>query len=66
MYTSLIVLMIGIAAILGSWLALAPAFLIGALFVVRTTLEDRMLTKELAGYSDYAGQVTERLLPEVW
>ena len=66
MYTSLIVLMIGMALILGSWLAVVPAALIGVLLVVRTSLEDRMLTTELAGYREYANQVHDRLLPGLW
>jgi protein-S-isoprenylcysteine O-methyltransferase Ste14 len=66
MYTSLIVLMIGMALILGSWLAVVPATLIAVLLVIRTSLEDRMLTTELAGYREYANQVHERLLPGLW
>lgn len=66
MYTSLIVLMIGMALILGSWLATIPAMLIAILLVVRTSFEDRMLQAELAGYCDYANRVRERLLPGVW
>jgi protein-S-isoprenylcysteine O-methyltransferase Ste14 len=66
MYTSLIVLMIGMALTLGSWLALVPAVLIAALLVVRTSLEDRMLTTELAGYREYAHEVRNRLLPGLW
>jgi protein-S-isoprenylcysteine O-methyltransferase Ste14 len=61
MYTSLIVLMIGIALMLGSWFAVGPAILIGVLFVIRTSLEDRMLTDGLAGYRDYAERVRARL-----
>jgi len=66
MYMSLIVLMIGMALILGSWLAVVPATLIAVLLVIRTSLEDRMLTTELAGYREYANHVHERLLPGVW
>ena len=66
MYTSLIVLMIGIALILGSWLAVVPAALIGILLVLRTSLEDRMLKAELAGYREYANRVHARLLPGLW
>jgi len=43
-----------------------PAALIALLFVVRTSLEDRMLTAHLAGYREYASEVTERLFPGVW
>jgi protein-S-isoprenylcysteine O-methyltransferase Ste14 len=66
MYTSLIVLMIGMALTLGSWLALVPAALIAVLLIVRTSLEDHMLTSQLAGYREYASDVPARLLPGVW
>jgi len=66
MYTSLIVLMVGLALILGSWLAVVPATLIAALLVVRTSFEDHMLTTALAGYREYANQVHERLFPGLW
>ena len=66
MYTSLIVLMLGMALVLGSWLAVVPAILIAVLLVVRTSLEDGMLKTELAGYREYANQVHERLLPGLW
>ena len=66
MYTSLIVLMIGMALTLGSWLAVVPAALIALLFVVRASLEDRMLKTQLVGYREYANQVHERLFPGVW
>lgn len=66
MYTSLIVLMSSMALLLGSWLALAPALLIAALLVVRTSFEDRMLNDQLPGYRDYALDVTRRLVPGIW
>ena len=66
MYAALIVLMFAIALILGSRYALIPAAAIAVLYVVRTSLEDRMLRKELAGYADYAARVRYRLIPLVW
>ena len=66
MYTAIIVLMIGIALFLGSWLAVMPAILIGVVFAVRTRLEDRLLTMGLEGYRAYAELVPSRLLPGVW
>jgi len=66
MYTGIILLMISIPLLLGSLWALIPGSLTGVLFILRTTLEDRTLRKELAGYSEYAGRVRYRLLPGVW
>lgn len=66
LYASRIVLMIGVALTLGSWIALAPAVVIALLLVLRTSLEDRMLTTELPGYREYANHVPERLVPRLW
>ena len=66
MYTSLIVLTLGLALFLGSWLALVPAGLIGIIFVLRTLFEDQMLTTGLDGYRAYADRVQSRLFPGVW
>lgn len=51
---------------LGSLAALAPAAAGVVLFVVRTKLEDDLLSRELAGYAEYRSRVRWRLLPRVW
>ncbi len=66
LYASRIVLIIGVALTLGSWIALVPAALNAVLLILRTSLEDRMLTTELPGYSEYAKHVPERLVPGLW
>ena len=66
MYAARTVLIIGVALMLGSWLALVPAALIALLLVLRTSLEDRMLTAELPGYREYAKDVPARLVPGLW
>jgi protein-S-isoprenylcysteine O-methyltransferase Ste14 len=66
MYASRIVLIMGAALTLGSWIALVPAVLIALLLVLRTSLEDRMLTRELPGYRKYATHVPARLVPGLW
>ena len=66
LYASRIVLIIGAALTLGSWIALVPAALIAVLLILRTSLEDRMLTTELPGYREYARHVPERLVPGLW
>src|SRR6185295_16970749 len=66
MYTSIMALMPSMALLLGSWLAILPACVIGSLFVVRTLLEDRMLREQLPTYREYAQQVTRRLVPGIW
>jgi protein-S-isoprenylcysteine O-methyltransferase Ste14 len=52
--------------LLGSWLALIPFAIMGALLVLRTSLEDKTLLAELPGYSEYAQRVRFRLVPGVW
>jgi protein-S-isoprenylcysteine O-methyltransferase Ste14 len=66
LYASRIVLIIGTALMLGSWLAQVPAVLIVILLVLRTSLEDRMLTADLPGYRTYAKHVPARLVPGLW
>jgi protein-S-isoprenylcysteine O-methyltransferase Ste14 len=34
--------------------------------IIRTSLEDRTLRAELAGYSEFANEVRYRLLPGIW
>lgn len=52
--------------ILGSVLGLIPAALTALLMIVRTALEDAMLTAELPGYRDYRSRVKHRLIPYIW
>ena len=66
MYAARTVLIIGTALMLGSWIALVPAALIALLLVLRTSLEDRLLTTELQGYREYVQRVPARLIPGLW
>ncbi len=66
MYLGVILLFLGMPVALGSWWALLPGAAIGALFVLRTAKEDRMLQDELSGYPEYAQRVRYRLVPGVW
>jgi protein-S-isoprenylcysteine O-methyltransferase Ste14 len=52
--------------LLGSPWAAIPALAAGALYVLRTTLEDKTLMDELPGYKDYARRTRYRLLPGLW
>jgi protein-S-isoprenylcysteine O-methyltransferase Ste14 len=51
---------------LNSLLSIIPAVIAVAFFARATTLEDRMLHDELAGYADYAAKVRYRLVPGIW
>jgi protein-S-isoprenylcysteine O-methyltransferase Ste14 len=52
--------------VLGSLWALIPAMVAVISLIVRTSLEDATLMKELVGYNQYAKKVRYRLLPKVW
>ena len=66
LYAARVILVTGAALTLGAWIALVPAALNAVLLVLRTLLEDRMLTTELPGYREYAKHVPERLVPGQW
>ena len=51
---------------LGSLWALIPGIVSAALFVLRTSLEDRTLLDELDGYRGYAAEVRHKLIPGLW
>lgn len=57
---------LAVPVLLGSAWALAPAIVAGALMVLRTLLEDRVLQAELPGYREYAARVRWRLVPGLW
>jgi len=66
MYLAMILTVTCLPLFLGSLYSLIPAALISALFVLRTSLEDRTLREELPGYADYAARVRWRLVPKLW
>jgi protein-S-isoprenylcysteine O-methyltransferase Ste14 len=51
---------------LNSLLTILPAVVFAAVVVRVTTIEDRMLQAELAGYAAYAEKVRYRLVPGLW
>jgi protein-S-isoprenylcysteine O-methyltransferase Ste14 len=65
-YSNALMLFAGMPLALGSWWGLVPAGIAGALLVLRTAWEDRLLRASLDGYAAYAGRVRYRLLPGVW
>ncbi len=66
MYLAVILTVLCLPLVLGSLWAFAPAGVIAALFVLRTSLEDKTLRDELPGYAEYAEKVTWKLVPKVW
>jgi protein-S-isoprenylcysteine O-methyltransferase Ste14 len=65
-YVGAILAQMATPLLLGSPWVLIPSIAAGAMYVVRTYLEDRTLRKELPGYEEYAQQTRYRLLPGIW
>lgn len=66
MYLGMICYALSVPLVLGSWWGLVISGAMIAVLIVRTTLEDRTLQRELEGYSEYSQQVRYRLIPGVW
>lgn len=66
MYAGIILFVFCVPLSLGSFFALIPASSIAFLFVLRTSLEDKTLQRELPGYPEYARSVRYRLIPGIW
>ncbi len=66
MYTSIIMLALAIALILGSWWGLLLALLNIPILAARLVDEERMMLAELPGYAAYRGKVRSRLIPAIW
>jgi protein-S-isoprenylcysteine O-methyltransferase Ste14 len=65
-YLGMIAFELAAPLLLGSWWSLLISVVNVFLIILRTTLEDRTLQKELPGYAEYATRVRYRLLPGVW
>ncbi len=66
MYSGALVLLLGIPLALGSWWGLLTMIPITAALVWRLLDEEKFLTRNLTGYSEYQNQVSYRLLPLIW
>lgn len=66
MYLGGMFLFLGTPLALGSWwtLLLTPIFL--AILVARIQSEEKILARDLSGYTEYQKKVTTRLIPFVW
>lgn len=66
MYTGGVIMLIGVPLALGSWWGLL-AFIPSSLVLIwRIVEEEKVLIKNLAGYTDYQKRVKYRLVPFVW
>lgn len=66
MYVGIGILYILTPLALGSAWAMVPAVFLIPLLIARIVSEEKILAKELAGYTEYQQKVRYRLLPGVW
>ena len=65
-YTGGLLFLLSSGLALGSWFAVLPMLAVIPFLIHRTLLEDRMLQRELPGYTDYVRKVPYRLIPGIW
>jgi protein-S-isoprenylcysteine O-methyltransferase Ste14 len=65
-YAGAILLLVGSALLLGSWVGVAGAGAIALGIAFRIPGEEHELRRHLAGYDDYAARVRYRLVPFIW
>jgi len=65
-YLAGILYTLSIPLIIGSVFSFIPVGIYAIFFIIRTSLEDSTLHKELDGYSEYARQVKHKLFPGIW
>lgn len=66
MYAAIIVMYVFTPVALGSWWAMLPALLFFAVLIARIRNEERILLRELEGYSEFIERTRYRLIPGVW
>jgi protein-S-isoprenylcysteine O-methyltransferase Ste14 len=66
MYASALIYIVGTPLALGSYVGLLAVAFMAPFLVWRLLDEERMLARELPGYTDYQGRVRYRLIPYVW
>ncbi len=66
MYVGVLVMMIGVPLALGSWWGLAILALVIPALIWRILDEEKLLSKDLPGYREYAQKVRYRLVPYLW
>ena len=66
MYSGSLLYFLGIPIALGSWWGLLVGILMMPAFVLRLFDEEKLLARNLPGYSEYMDRVKYRLVPFVW
>jgi protein-S-isoprenylcysteine O-methyltransferase Ste14 len=66
MYLAIIVMYLATPLALGSWWGLVPALLLPLPIAARIVGEERLLARELTGYTAYMRRTRYRLIPALW
>jgi protein-S-isoprenylcysteine O-methyltransferase Ste14 len=66
MYIGALIMLLGVPLALGSWWGLLTVIPMKLVIVFRLLDEEKFLTKNLSGYSEYKNKVKYRLVPFVW
>lgn len=66
MYMATLTLFLAMPLVLGSWYALLVFCAYPAIIIARLKDEEKLLTRELPGYSEYKKKVRYRLIPFIW
>jgi protein-S-isoprenylcysteine O-methyltransferase Ste14 len=65
-YLGLLVALLAFPLLINSYWAFIPVSVSAILLIVRTAMEDRILTDQLPGYQNYAAQTRWKLIPGVF
>lgn len=65
-YMGSIIYILALPFAITSYWALVPAVVTIIIAIIRTSIEDDILKRELEGYTEYAERVNYRLLPGIW
>ena len=65
-YLGMLIALLAFPLLINSYWAFIPAACGAALLLIRTAIEDRVLTAELPGYREYAARTRWRLIPAVF
>ena len=66
MYLATLLMFIPMPVILGSFFGLIPFALYPVIIVIRIFDEEKLLSRELDGYTEYKKRVKKRLIPFIW
>ncbi len=66
MYTSVSIMYISLPISCGSFLGLLGAALLPLIFIKRISFEEKILDKQLKGYTEYKKRVKYKMLPYIW